>query len=296
MCAPLCKGRHGNAKGLGAAVLTVQGLGKVLLVVLLCVVELWGVDDLCRDPPLPPAGQCLLECCTAGNGQLVLRGTIGVDPGAVLGAPVVALPVALRGVMALPELAQQVAVAHLLGIIHNHYHFVVACPAGADLSVGRVGGGTPGVPHRGVVHAWHLPEPLLGAPEAARAEHCLLQPPTEGEGDGGVQDVVLGAWLPLLASPTAHPEPWQTGLPALQHVLEPSEGSERPPAVPCHRAVLAVLLPIGPIDDMQCTSHPCLSGGLDDVLYSLRCLATPNQHKQHQQDERQQEWMPWGPG
>ncbi len=98
-----------------------------------------------------------------------------VDARPVLRADIVALPHALRGVVALPEHAQQVLVADLLGIEHHEHHFVVTGAAGADLFVGRVRREATGVADGGRVDAGGLPELALRAPETPEPEHRLVE-------------------------------------------------------------------------------------------------------------------------
>src|SRR5262249_19243695 len=62
--------------------------------------------------------------------------------------------------------------------------------AGAHLLVGGVRGWAPGVSHGGGVAAVRLPEGLLGAPEAAHAEHASLESLRERRFEPGAEDEV----------------------------------------------------------------------------------------------------------
>ena len=72
--------------------------------------------------------------------------------------------------MALPEFPEQLLVAHHLRIEHHEHRLGVIGETGAHLLVGRVRRIAAGVANRGRVHAGHLPEHALRAPEAAHAE------------------------------------------------------------------------------------------------------------------------------
>ena len=123
------------------------------------------------------------------RGGLLLRAR-GEDQGAVLRADVVALTHALRGVVVLPEHPQQVGVRHLRGVEDHPDDLGVGRAAGAHLLVRRVRRDPAGVADRGRPHAWHLPERLLLAPEAAEGELRDLEAVRVGPGDGRAQDGV----------------------------------------------------------------------------------------------------------
>mmetsp|Transcript_44465 Transcript_44465/g.141562 ORF Transcript_44465/g.141562 Transcript_44465/m.141562 type:complete len:322 (-) Transcript_44465:72-1037(-) len=162
--------RHRHARGLGRAVGACAGLGKVLLVVVLCVVEEGGVDDLVPDLPQAVLGQLLLVRGLRGLGQGLLLRRGSVDAGAVLGAPVVALAHALGGVVRLKVQAQEVGVGHLLRVVHHLHGLGVAGLPAADLLVRGVLGEAIDVADRGGDHARHAPIPLLRPPEAPGCE------------------------------------------------------------------------------------------------------------------------------
>ena len=93
---------------------------------------------------------------------------------------VVALAHALGGVVALPEDAQHLLVARLGRVEHHQHGLGVAGAAAADLLVGGVGREAAGVADGGGPDALGLPELALRAPEAAHAEHGLLEALGEG--------------------------------------------------------------------------------------------------------------------
>src|SRR5205085_6796831 len=95
---------------------------------------------------------------------------------AVLGSDIVALTHALGGVVVLPEELQHVLVRGLRRVEDHEHGLGVTGARGAYLLVGGVRREPAGVTHRCGVDAGRLPEDTLGTPEAAQAEHGLLQP------------------------------------------------------------------------------------------------------------------------
>ena len=139
--------------------------------VVLGVVELGRVHDLGRDLAVAGLAQPLAGSSSRDAERgLALRVRGHVDPGAVLGADVVALAHALGRVVALPEQAQQLVVGDLLRAVDHEHDLVVAGAPAADLLVGGVRRVAAGVADRRRVDARRLPEAALGAPEAAQPE------------------------------------------------------------------------------------------------------------------------------
>src|SRR4029077_7776040 len=104
---------------------------------------------------------------------LAIRVVIDARP--VLRAHIIALPHALRRIVALPKHPQQLLVPDRLRIEHNEHDLGVTGRAAAYFSIGRVWRGSCGVATRGRVHARKLPEFPLGTPETAQAEDRPLE-------------------------------------------------------------------------------------------------------------------------
>src|ERR1700681_2438832 len=121
-------GRADRARNAGAAqpAISVRILGEILLMVILGEIEFARIDDLGGDGAITLLTQFLLVHHLRGLGGLALAGVEGVDPGAVLGADIVALAHALRRVVALPKRLKQRLVGNLFRIVHHQHHFVVA--------------------------------------------------------------------------------------------------------------------------------------------------------------------------
>src|SRR5215207_5025797 len=128
MTTPLRDVHADGAGDAGAAdpAVAVGVLRKVLLVVVLGKVELGRRQNLGRDRTVTGLGERLLVLAARPFRRLPLRLVVVVNAGAVLRADVVALPHALRRVVALPEHLQQVLVGHLLRVEDHEHHFVVA--------------------------------------------------------------------------------------------------------------------------------------------------------------------------
>src|SRR5207248_6043781 len=94
---------------------------------------------------------------------------------AVLRADVIALAHALRGVVTFPENLEQLVVAQLLRIEDDEHHLGMIGEPAAHFLVRRVLRFTARIADRGRIDAGALPEEPFGAPEAAHAEHRLLQ-------------------------------------------------------------------------------------------------------------------------
>src|SRR5215218_286532 len=165
--------RAGDA-GAAQAAVAVRVLVEVLLVVGLGVVERAGGRDLGRDLAEPGRGQRRLVALARRLDRRLLLLRAVVDGRAVLGADVVALPHALRRVVALPEGAQHVVERDLRGIEDDEHGLRV--PAR--------------VADRGRVDAFELPEQPLGAPEAAHPDHELLHLLGERRLERRAEDVV----------------------------------------------------------------------------------------------------------
>src|SRR5439155_20715556 len=74
---------------------------------------------------------------------------------------------------------QQRLVRHLRRVEGHENGLRMPCSSRADLVVSRVRRKPARVPDRRRVHARHLPEEPLGAPEATQREHCRLDPVRE---------------------------------------------------------------------------------------------------------------------
>src|SRR3954447_20367260 len=166
--------RAGDA-GAAEPAVAVRVLREVLLVVVLGVVEVLERRDLGRDLVVAAAGELALEHAPRRLGRLALSVRRRVDRRPVLGADVVALAHALRRVVVLPEQLQDRLVARLLRVEDHQHDLRVAGLRGADFLVRRVRGVAARVAGRGRVDAGRLPEDPLRAPEAAHAEHRLLE-------------------------------------------------------------------------------------------------------------------------
>ena len=91
-----------------------------------------------------------------------------------MAAGVVALPVALGGVVALPEQFQQVAEVEGGSAPHHTHNFRVSRSAGADLVVARLLGLAARIPHSSAHHPRQSPEPFFSTPEASTGKDCFL--------------------------------------------------------------------------------------------------------------------------
>mmetsp|Transcript_61458 Transcript_61458/g.165347 ORF Transcript_61458/g.165347 Transcript_61458/m.165347 type:complete len:340 (-) Transcript_61458:12-1031(-) len=111
-----------------------------------------------------------------GLGKLLLGFGVVVDARPVLGAPVASLLVLRGGVVALPEHLQQVTIRDHLGVVHDSNDLVVAGHAGAYVLVGGVVDIAARVAHLRGVDSFLRHVQVLGAPEAAHAEHGFLHP------------------------------------------------------------------------------------------------------------------------
>src|SRR5438874_10356130 len=92
----------------------VRILGQILLMVLLGVIELRRLDDLGRDRSVPGGCQLRLVRVARRLGRAPLIVVVAVDPRSILRADVVALPHALRRIVAFPKRFQQILVSNLL--------------------------------------------------------------------------------------------------------------------------------------------------------------------------------------
>src|SRR5207237_7204994 len=112
--------------------------GEVLLVIVLGVIEGRLGGDLRRDPTVPGLRQRLLVLLARRFGGLLLRLAGRVDRGAILRADVVPLAHPLRGIVALPEHAEQIRVRHPLRVEDDENHLRVTRLAGAHLAIGGI--------------------------------------------------------------------------------------------------------------------------------------------------------------
>src|SRR6478672_6893256 len=168
-------------------------LVEVLLVVGLCVVERPGLrrrPQLGGDVAVAVLAQDALEglAGAARRGLLVRGGP--VDRRAVLRADVVALAVALRRVVVLPERRHQQLGADRGRVERHQDRLGVPGPARAHLFVCRVRGEAAHVARRRGHHAGELPEDALGAPEAAHRHVEHLRALGPGALQGGAEDLV----------------------------------------------------------------------------------------------------------
>lgn len=95
-------------------------------------------QDFGGDGAVTLGGEGGLVGVPTGHGLLQVLWVEGVDRRSVLAAGVIALPIALGGVVAFPEQLQQVAEVHSRATPDHAHHFRVPCSAGADLVVSRL--------------------------------------------------------------------------------------------------------------------------------------------------------------
>src|SRR5699024_2993424 len=166
--------RVGHAGGVQGAV-PVRISDQVLLVVILGVIVRLERANFGGDFAVTGRGHLFLVMLARRlGGGLLLIGR-GQDQRAVLGAAIVALSQALRGVVVLPEDPEQVLVAHRRRVEDNPDDLGVTGAAGTHFFVGGVRRVSTGITHRGRPYAFGLPERLLFAPKASQAEHrCLI--------------------------------------------------------------------------------------------------------------------------
>ena len=111
-----------------------------------------------------------------------------------MAAGVVALPVALGGVVALPEQFQQVAEVEGGSAPHHTHNFRVSRSAGADRVVGGLLGLAARIPHSSAHHPRQSPEPFFSTPEAPTGKDCFLLVGHQWSVESGAQNhvAVLG--------------------------------------------------------------------------------------------------------
>ena len=168
-------------------------LVEVLLVVVLGVVERGRrcVRDLRLDLAVSGLRQHRLVHRQRRLGDRSLLG-VGDDDRPVLGPDIVALAHGLGGIVVLPEGLQERLVRDASRVVGDQDHLGVPGLAGAGLSIRRVRRGTAGVADRRRHDAGELPEILLVAPEAAKAEDRSLVP----SGHGPAIGVPRTVWMP----------------------------------------------------------------------------------------------------
>src|SRR5258708_29211711 len=161
--------RAGNADAAEAAV-AAGVLLEVALVIFLGRPKFWRVGDLRRDAAMTRRRELALVRVARRFGGAALLRSRREDRRGVLRADVVALAVALRRVVVLPEDAEQLVEAHLGRFVGDLHHLGGAGAPAADLAIRRCTRGAARVADRGRHHARRLPELALGAPEAAHPE------------------------------------------------------------------------------------------------------------------------------
>lgn len=151
------------------------------------VVERGGRENFGGDGRMTSSLQAGLVSGFGGLGLSALGRGEGEDDGAVLGAAVVALTVALGGVVGLPEGAEEVGVREVGGVVYYKDGFGMAGGASADFGVGGGAGvvGATAIAGGGGVDAGELPEEAFGTPEATKSKGGLV----EGRGEGRVERV-----------------------------------------------------------------------------------------------------------
>src|SRR3569623_3043854 len=107
--------------GTAEAAIAARNLGEVLLVVVLGEVEVLKRRDLGADRVIPFRRKRLLVSGFRGKRRLHLRLARRIDRRAILGADVVALPHALRRIVAFPERLQQRLVRDLDRVKHHKH-------------------------------------------------------------------------------------------------------------------------------------------------------------------------------
>src|SRR5258708_5597204 len=206
-CSDIAGGlRDGHADGTADAgtakpAVAVRVLRQVLLVVVLGVIELRRRQDLGGDRAEPGFRQGALVLVAAPLRGGALRLVVVIDARPVLGADVVPLPHALRGVVAFPERLEQRVVGDLLRVEHHEHGLVVPGHPRADFAIGRVRRDARRVPDGGRVNTRQLPELLLGAPETSETEHGCRGASGIRPGDRRIEDVMLRRQWHLLVTP-----------------------------------------------------------------------------------------------
>src|SRR5581483_11279633 len=150
-------------------------LAEVLLVIVLGVIERRRRTDLGRDSTVAFLVKRLLEGILRPLRRLELPVAVGINGRAVLRAGVVALAHPLRRIVTFPEDFEQFFVAHHFRIEDDEHYLGMVGETAAHFLVGRILGITARVTDRCAVDARALPEKAFGAPEAAHAEHRLLE-------------------------------------------------------------------------------------------------------------------------
>ena len=123
----------------------------------------------------------------AGLGQLQQLGIVHKDRGAVLAAAVIALAVALGGVVAFPEELEQIAEVDPLPVPHHPHHLRMAGASTADLLIAGGNALATGIAHGGGDHTGQAPEAFLRTPETAAAEEGFAFPFPRRRPDRGVE-------------------------------------------------------------------------------------------------------------
>lgn len=105
----------------------------------------------------------------------MLSFAVGIDCAAILGAGVIALPVALRGIMTFPKGLEQRLIADFCRIEYDKHNFGMASVTGANLFICCVWREAASIPDGGRKNAvTKLPKQPLRAPKAAEREYGLL--------------------------------------------------------------------------------------------------------------------------
>ena len=112
--------------------------------------------------------------CLSCQCQLII--CIHIDGRAILCASVIALPIALCGVMRLPENRQQGFKAAFFRIIDNPHNLCMASASAAYLFIGWVRGQATCITNRCAIDAVQLPEQPFRAPKTTKPQLNISQP------------------------------------------------------------------------------------------------------------------------
>ena len=148
-------------------------------------------------------------------------------------ADVIALPHALRRVVALPEELQQALEGDRGRVIDDAHDFGVARAAAADVLIGRIARRPAGVADGGHIDpVAGLPEFALRAPEAAHAEEDLLGPDWKRRIERVAVDEMTRAVIDGRGAVGKRPEhPGEVEFVEESHALKIRQGSAAPIAI-----------------------------------------------------------------
>lgn len=154
-----------------------------------------GIQDLGSNRAAPGIGQGRAESASRQLGQFALfrRGTD--NQRTVLTAPVVTLPVTLRGVVIFPKDFQQFPGGGRAGIKYDSHSFRMPGGSGADFLVAGRGLVSCHVAHSRVDYPRLGPKYPFHPPEAAHREIDYFVGFRPRSGYRGVEDGVSGCWV-----------------------------------------------------------------------------------------------------